>query len=567
MPTLDIDLAEFEKLLGVAFCGNMERLDDLLAFVKSEVKLYDKNQGLVSVEMKDTNRPDLWSVEGLARALRCFLNLEKGFRPYHLDESTLEVNVDARLKSIRPFIACSIIKNVNLTDTVIRGFMRMQDKLDKTYGRSRQKTSIGIYCLDLISPPLTYGVVEPSSFSFVPLGFSEKMTLKEILEMHPKGQEYGSIVKGHRLYPILLDAKQKVLSFPPIINSNDLGRVTEEAHNLLVEVTGTLDQTVRNTLTLVTTAIVDRGGKAFSATVNYPSDPFYSEKKVKTPDFSFGTMTLDVNYANKISGLKLSSKRIEELLLNAGLGVGSLQKDSVEVQIPCYRIDVMHPIDIVEDVAVAYGYNDIEPLWRDLPTSGSARLDQRLIDTCRELMVGAGYQEILSYTLTNPESLFTKMNRAQLPIVSLANPKLVTMTCLRNWLLPGIVEFLSLNQSVEFPQRVFELGKVTFPDDASETRTRDEEWLAAATSHASAGFSEIKACLDVFLLNLGFELKIKPTSNPTFIEGRTGAVVVNEKEVGLVGEVNPIVLEAWELENPMAAFEINLQSLLDQKRI
>ncbi len=562
MPTIDVNLAEFEKLLGIDYRGDMNKLDEALAFVKSEVKAYNEKEDVVSIEIKDTNRPDLWSVEGLARGLRCYLNLEKGLRQYNVGESILDVHVDVGLRNIRPFIGCSVLKNVHLTDTVIRGLMHLQDKLDKTYGRSRQKTSIGIYCLDLLSPPLRYTVAQPSEFTFIPLGFSEKMTLNEMLERHPKGQEYGHIVKKHSLYPILIDAEQKVLSFPPIINSNDLGRVTEDTHNLLVEVTGTSNQTVLNALNLVTTALIDRGGKAYSATVNYPQDPAYPARKVITPDFSSKCVKLSVEYTNQVIGLKLTSERISELLLTAGLGVEAVSAKTVDVLVPCYRVDVMHQIDIVEDVAVAYGYNNIEPVWRDLPTTGSARSEQRVVNIARELMIGSGFQEVLNYTLTNPDNLFTKMNMEQTKMVEIANPKLVTMTCLRNWLLPGLMEFLSVNQSVEFPQKIFELGVVTLPDESRETKTRDEEWLAAATSHPSAGFSEIKSCLDALFMNLGVAWQIKSTSHPSFIDGRTGAVVVNGVDVGVVGELNPCVLEAWKLENPTAAFEVNLHNFL-----
>ncbi len=566
MPTIDMDIAQFEKLLGVQFHGDMEKLDELLSLVKSEVKLYNEKENIASIELKDTNRPDLWSPEGLARTLRSYLNLERGMRQYTAEKSIVDVKVDSRLKDIRPYIACAVIKNVKLTDAIIRGLMHLQDKLDRTYGRSRQKTSIGLYNLDLIKTPLSYTVVDPTEFSFIPLNFSEKMSLTEILEKHPKGQEYGHIVKKHSVYPILLDSEGKVLSFPPIINSNDLGRVTEENQNLLVEVTGTLKQTVINTLTLVASALVDRGGEAYSANI------YYADQKVPevTPDFNGKLMTLNVEYANKILGLKLTGPQMADLLLTAGLGIEKVSESAVTVIVPCYRIDVMHPIDLVEDVAVAYGYNNIEPVWRDLPTTGAAQPQQRLVDVARELMVGSGYQEILTYTLTNPDNLFTKMNREKAETVDLYNPKVITMTCLRNWLLPGIIEFLSVNQSVAFPQKIFELGKVTLLDETKETKTRDEEWLAAATSHANAGFSEIKASLDAFLLNLGVSWQIKATNHPSFIEGRVGAVIVNGEEVGVVGEVNPKVLEAWKLENPTAAYEVNIQKIVadmkNQKR-
>src|SRR5512137_1422993 len=209
-----------ERLLGLNV-HDSAKLDDVLALVKAEVKLVDEKEGIVSIEMKDTNRSDLWSVEGLARALQGFLGKKTGLQEYSVGDALVDIEVDSRLQKIRPYIGCCIIKNVKLTDSIIRGLMHLQDKLDQTMGRSRQKTSIGLYDFNLITPPLSYGVAKPDEISFVPLAFTEKLTLAEILEKHPKGIEYGHIVNKHNVYPILLDAKKKVLSFPPIINSND----------------------------------------------------------------------------------------------------------------------------------------------------------------------------------------------------------------------------------------------------------------------------------------------------------------------------------------------------------
>jgi len=566
MPTIDVEYAELERLLGVKLQGDMEKLDEGLAFVKSEVMLYEKQEGVVSIEIKDTNRADLWSGEGLARALRGYLDLAKGAKHYAVGEAVVDVHVDARLRGIRPFMGCAIVKNVKPTDAVIRGLMHLQDKLDQTYGRNRQKTSIGLYDYSLIAAPLSYTVVKPDALSFVPLGFEEKLSLAEILERHPKGIEYGHIVKRHSVYPIILDAKGKVLSFPPIINSNDLGRVTAETPHVLVEVTGTMRETVLNTLKLVTLALIDRGGEAYGATVHYPRDyAGLAPVEDATPDFGSKRMRLDVAYANKLLGLKLTGKRIAELLLTAGFDVEDVDAESVGVLVPCYRIDVMHMVDLIEDVAVAYGYNNIEPLWRELPTTGSERAERRLMDVARELMVGLGFQEILSGTMTNLDNLFVRMNREKTRLVEIANPKVVTLTCLRNWLLPSLMEFLSSNQSVEFPQKIFELGKVTLLDETQETRTRDEEWLAAAVSHANASFSEIKSALDAFFANLGVNWQIKATTHPSFIEGRAGAAMVNGENVGVLGEINPQVLNAWKLENPTAAFEINMQKIIKTK--
>jgi phenylalanyl-tRNA synthetase beta chain len=180
-------------------------------------------------------------------------------------------------------------------------------------------------------------------------------------------------------------------------------------------------------------------------------------------------------------------------------------------------------------------------------------------------MVGLGFQEVLNYTLTSPESLFDKMNMEKTRLVEVANPKVVTMSCLRSWLLPSLMEFLGSNQSVEFPQKIFELGKVTLLDETRETRTRDEEWLAAATTHPTASFTEIKSALDAFFMNLGVEWQIKETAHPSFIEGRVGVAMVDGVDVGVLGEVNPAVLEAWKLENPVAAFEINMHKIIQRK--
>jgi phenylalanyl-tRNA synthetase beta chain len=565
MPTIDIDYNEFESLLGIKLDHDLDKLDEILSFVKSEVKLFNRQEGILSVEIKDTNRPDLWSVEGLARGLRSYLKIERGPRNYVAENSIVSVNVGAGLTKIRPYICCSIIKDLRLTDTKIKGFMYLQEKLDQTYGRSRQKTSIGLYDFDLITPPLSYIAVAPDAFSFVPLGFNDKLTLSEILEKHPKGIEYGSIVKKNEKYPLLLDSQQKILSFPPIINSNDLGKVTEKTRNLLVEVTGTMYQTTANTLNLVSLALIDQGGKAYSATVNYPKTNFYKKTNDITPGFGNRTVNLDVDYAKKLLGLKLSPEKIADLLLTAGLGVEKIGDAFVEVIVPCYRVDVMHQVDLIEDVAISYGYNNIEPLWRDLPTTGSMRSEQSLLDVTRELMVGLGYQETLNYTLTNSETLFSKMNIEDQKVVELLNPKIVTMHCLRNWLLPSLMEFLSKNQSLEFPQKIFELGTVTLLDETTETLSRDEFWLSGVTTHPNAGFTEIKSVLASLFMNLGIKWTIKKVSHSSFITGRAGKIIVDRKEIGVLGEVNPQVLAAWKLENPAAAFEVNLNKILFSK--
>ncbi|UCH69618.1 MAG: phenylalanine--tRNA ligase subunit beta [Candidatus Bathyarchaeota archaeon] len=558
MPTIEVERRDFEALLESELPRDIEELDDMLAYVKGEVKYLDEQE--VHVEVKDSNRPDLWSVEGLARALRGFLNLEKGLKNYFIAGSSgVEIDVDLRLKNIRPYIGCAVLRGIKFTDMMIRGAMRLQDKLDQTYGRNRRRTSIGLYDFDLISPPLHYSVAKPKRVSFVPLGFGEKMTLKEILEKHPKGIEYGHIVRSHAVWPLLSDLKDNVLSFPPIINSNDLGRIIENTRNVLVEVTGTSYETVLNTLNMMVTALADRGGKILTTKVRYP----YKERKnAITPQLETKTMRIDLADTNLLFGFKLTAKQATDLLGKARYGIGRTQKNRISVKIPCYRIDIMNPVDIAEDIAIAYGYNNIKPREQRLPTTGSLSPHAQFCDLVRELMVGLGFQEILTFTMTNPETLQTKMNKKREKVVKIANPRMVTYTCLRDWLLPSLMEFLSHNTHVEYPQKIFEVGYVIVFNGQTESKTRDVTKLACATTHPNANFTEIKSIVEALLVNIGAKRwEMKATRHPSFLEGRVAAVHVERRKVGVFGEIHPEVINNFELENPVGAFEIDLEQV------
>ncbi|MEM1606767.1 MAG: phenylalanine--tRNA ligase subunit beta [Candidatus Bathyarchaeia archaeon] len=557
MPTIEVEREDLESLLGVKLPRSLKELDEILSFVKGEVKHVDEKE--IHIDIKDSNRADIWGVEGIARALRGILNIERGLKRYEVaGESGVEVIVDPRLKNIRPYIACAVVKGVKLSDAAIRHIMRFQDKMDQTYGRGRRRTSIGLYDFDLVTPPLRYTVSKPDEIKFVPLGFDVELTLAEILEKHPKGIEYGHIVRQFDVWPIFIDSKSKVLSFPPIINSNDLGRVTVETRNVLVEVTGTSYKTVLYTLTNIILALADRGGEIYSARIRYPYEDL---GEVITPDLKTEKMRLNLNYVRKVIGIPLSLSEVIDFLEKSRYGVSGVAGDEIIVEIPCYRPDIMHPIDIVEDIAIAYDLNKMEPRWPQILTVGGLSRETQLRNLVRELMVGLGYQEVLTFTLTNPIVLFEKMNTPPERVVEVANPKVSSMTCLRNWLLPSLMEFLSHNTHVEYPQRIFEVGYCVIPDETQPNKARDIEKLACVTIHSEAGFSEIKSALNSLLSNLGLEYSLEETSHGSFIEGRVGKIFIGGEDVGLVGEINPQVLQNWGLENPAAAFEINLSKI------
>jgi len=557
VPTIELNREDLESLLGTSLPKDIEELNGILAYVKGEAKSIDQEE--IRIELKDSNRADLWSAEGLARALRGFLGLEKGLREYiAAGSSGVEVYVDSQLRNVRPYIGCAVVKNVKLTDAAIRQIMRFQDKMDQTYGRNRRRTSIGLYEFDLVKPPLRFTLAEPDEVSFIPLEFDEELTLREILKKHPKGIEYGHIIRQFPKWPIFIDSADKVLSFPPIINSNDLGRITERTKNVLIEVTGTSYQTVMDTLTNVTVSLADRGGTIYSAEIHYPYPEMNDDV---TPKLDIEIMVLEVSFIQRFIGLKLSISEIVSLLEKARYGVAESSNRRIIVQIPCYRVDVLHPIDIVEDIAIAYDYNRIPDEWPQLATIGKLSDETMFRDYLREIMVGLGFQEVLTYIMSNPETLFTKMNLKPSKVVELANPKIASMTCLRNWLLPSLMELLSHNVHVAYPQRVFEVGYCVVHDETRENKTRDIEKLACVNIHSNANFTEVKAQLDALLSNLGIKYYLEETEHGSFIDGRVGKVIAEDNDLGIVGEIHPQVLQNWGLENPASAFEISVDTL------
>jgi phenylalanyl-tRNA synthetase beta chain len=543
-----------QRLVGATLPQDIDDLTELLSFVKGEVVSIEGNE--LSIEIKDGNRPDLWNVEGLARELRGALGIETGLKEYAIETySGVEILVDSRLKDIRPYIACSIITKVQLNSEAVRELMRLQDKLDLTYGRKRTRTSIGLYNYDLITPPIRYSVAKPHEISFVPLGHVEELSLQEILNTHPKGLEYGHILREKKHWPILLDAKHHILSFPPIINSNDLGRITEGIRDLFVEVTGTGYQSVLNTLMIVTLSLADRGEKILSTRIHYPYNDLPQDE---TPKLTTKNMELNVSYVNQILGLNLTIQNVIALLRKSRYDANQTDRDTIALTIPCYRIDVMHPIDVVEDIAIKYGYNNIEPQWPQLNTVGRLSTLNVVSNLARDVMVGLGFQEVLSFSMSNTSKLYKKMHLKDRDVVEISNPMTLTYNCLRDWLIPSLMEFLSKNSSIEYPQRIFEIGNCYLLDKNTATGVREGTNLACLSIHSKANFSEIKAVLDAFFLNMGKMYELKEDVFDYFINGRAGAILVDKVNVGFIGELTPEVLEAWNLENPVIGFEIDL---------
>lgn len=547
MPTVEFNLADLKPLLGREI--NREELEDLILYVKGEVEDFYENE--VKIDLKDTNRPDLWSVEGIARELKGHLGIEEGIPNYKVNPPEISMIVSKKVERVRAKTVAAVVKNLSFDEESIRQIIQLQEKIHLTYGRNRHATSIGIYDYDKIVPPIHYTTVEPEGIKFVPLDFEEELTPKEILEKHPKGREYGHLIKKYDEYPLMIDSKGNVLSIPPIINSAYTGKITEETKNVFIEMTGHSIETLLLPLNVIVTALADRGGKIYSVEVKYP------EKTIVTPDLTPKKFEINLDYCRKILGLSLTDEEIIALLKRARYDIAEKNKSKLVVYYPAYRNDIMHQRDVVEDIAIAYNLNNMEPETPKLPTIGRGLEIEEFCDTIREIMIGLGFQEIMTFSLTNKENLFVKMNIAEEKVCEIANPVSSSWTALRNWLIPSLLEFLSRNKHVDFPQKIFEVGDVVIIDETRETKTKTIRKLACAISDSKVSYEEISSSLDALMRNLGIEYKLRKTEHASFIPGRVAKIIANGKE-GVIGEIHPRVLNNWKLEKPVVAFEMEI---------
>lgn len=543
---VDVRISDLLDLIGRKL--TLEELEESLFLLKCELeRVVD---GIATIEV-NPDRVDMLSTEGIARALRGFLEIEIGAPRYRVHPSKWRAIVDSSVAKVRPYLACGIVRGLNLTSDLIAEYMQFQERLTSTFGRNRKKASIGLYALDLITPPIYYRTASPSSIKFIPLEGKEIMTAIQILRCHPKGQEFGAILKGYSQYPVLIDAEGQVLSLPPVINSNDLGRIDETTKNLFVEVTGTHKATTTQALNIMIAALAERGGRIAAV------ETVYSQDVERLPNLSHLKRSISLAYINTIIGYKLDGPTVAHCL--ARMRVNSTSRgDILRVAIPPYRVDILHDVDIVEDVAIGYGFNRIEPTLPNTMTIGSELPMTTFRRTIRDLMVGLGYQEIWTYVLTNTRTLFEKMNRSPSKIVEISNPKSTEYHITRDTLLPGLLAFLGENIAQELPHRIFEAGDVVVVDSKAETQTRTRPHLAAVTVDSRVDITKLKAELFSLLQNLGLTAEVVPISAPSFINGRVGALHVAGRQIGIIGEVHPTVLMNFGVEAPCVGFELEL---------
>jgi len=549
MPTLQVGYKDLCKLVRREIPS--ELLSEKLFLMKCEVENISGDE--ISLEVT-SDRPDLLCSEGIARELRGLLNVEVGLANYRVEKGDLSIQVDRSIKNVRPYIAGAIIRGLRLTDDSVRQIMQLQEKLHLTYCRNRSKVSIGVHDADKVTHKLTYAGIEPSKIRFTPLGEEREMNGHEILGSTPKGREYGWIIKDFPVYPLLYDSEGKVLSLPPIINGV-VTQVIPETSNLLLDVTGTDMRLVSFVNNILVTSLAERGGKVESARV------IYGRQEIKTPDLKPYTKQLHLTFVNDALGLDLKAREAAALLKRMRYGVRSASKNKLTVTIPAYRADIMHEVDLVEDLAIGHGYNKLKPVMPPTATVGSEREITNLTRKIRDLMVGLGFVEVLNYIMTSKQMTTESMNVPAERTAEVANPLSLDFSVLRNWLLPGLLSFLGSNKHVPYPQKIFECGDIVLVDETMPTKTITKRKVGAVACDYMVSYEDIQAFLYSLLRNAGVEgWNLQRTEHPSFIKGRAATVRVRDENVGVVGEIHPQLLENFGIENPAAAFEIDLEA-------
>jgi phenylalanyl-tRNA synthetase beta chain len=513
------------------------------------------------------DRPDLFDVGGLARALRGTLGIETGLPKYNTKPSGVTVKVDKSVtdtSSFRPFIACAVMTLPPVDETSLVAIMKLQENLHWGVGRDRKLASIGVYDLSSISGDITYRTIDPDKDPFVPLGMpGKKMSGRQIHESHPQGVAYAELLADHKRYPVLVDAKGQVLSMPPIINSDET-KLKQGSTRVFIDVTGISQAAVTKSLDTLVCSLAEIGGTIETVVIQEPD----GTQRV-TPDLTPRSKEISVAEAKRWLGLPLDQDSMAAALRKMRFDVvvgtktsGSLLPAPSSVLFPAYRTDIRHMVDLFEDVAIGYGYANIEPKLVRSMTVGTPRPEETLSDRVRQVLIGLGFSEIMSLPLTTEEHQFERLgfDKPYPTVATIANPKLKAYNLVRNQLMPGLLEALHENRRRPMPQQLFEIDNTVNLDDDAETGASEYRTVAFAEAGTESGYATIRSACDSLMRELGWEAEYERFAGaPTLIDGRTAMVTVAGQGIGIIAEVHPQVLTNFGLTFPVAIAELTLQ--------
>ena len=553
MPVVELNINRIKKLISGQV--TKKKIIENLPFLGLDIESQDGDQ--IRVEYSP-NRPDYSTDFGIALGLQGLLGIKKGiFKTNIKKEGKYEIKVNSSVSKIRPFVTGIVAKNGMIDDQTIKQLMNMQEDLHLGIGRKRKKSSIGLHDLDKISFPLTYTTAS-RDHKFVPLNSTVESTISDILSETDVGQNYGWTLGDSKNVPIIIDREGNTISFPPIINAA-VTTVTTKTKNILVEVTSIDKDAAEDMLSVVSTVLQIAGFKI--------SELKITGGKNSTPKLNSRIIQYEPKFTAQILGLDISISTMITSLKKCRLDATQTGK-KIQCVIPRYRFDIFGSMDIVEEIALGYGIQNLEPKLSTSETLGEKSVITKKLELISKTAVGLGFTEVLNSTLTS-ENSFVLTNRAQIGSLSLSvlDSKSQEHTILRDLILPGLIENISKNIHESYPQKIFETGIIF------RTPTKYEsQHLGAVMAYKESNFSEMKAILQS-LLKTGLKLDMTtefPNENSNteygtgiFSKGRFAKVLVQDIIVGYVGEVNSEVLDNFKIRTPVVGFDIDLSLIFE----
>ena len=543
MPVVTLYFDRIKKIIGRSI--PKRKIIDTLPFIGLDIE--DETADHINVEYSP-NRPDYSTDYGIITGLQGLLGIKLGMPVLKIKNGKYSIKADPSISKIRPYVTAIEARNGKLDDETIRQIITMQEDLHNGLGRRRKKASIGIHDLEKIKFPLYYKTVT-REHSFVPLESNVSLTVKDILEKTETGKKYKHILEGHSKVPVIMDSDGKTISLPPIANAK-LTEMNTKTRNLLVEVTATDKNAAEGVLAVVANTLQIAGFELYSVKITGAGN--------STPVLKSRDLVLEPELVNKTLGIEISNQLIVKSLKKSRLDA-KLRGKKIVCTIPRYRTDIFGVMDLVEEVALGYGIQNLAPTMPESVSAGERNHTTKTLETVRSLMIGLGYLEVMNFELTSKEILYDKTGRESSKIISVADSKSQEHIILRDMLLPGMMEVLSRNIHESYPQKIFEIGTV-FEKDSS---IKEGIHLACLSAHKDVNFTEVKSVLQS-LLKTGFNLSCNtvPQKEPMFVDGRTGSIVVNGKKLGSLGEMDTKVADNFKLRTPVAGFEIKLTDLL-----
>lgn len=556
MPKIEVNSSHLFSLIGKSYdSGTLEKK---LTSLKAEIDSVEENK--LKIELNDTNRPDLWSTAGIARALRTYENGEiKDYQAEIASDPVGDCFVDISIEKIRPFILAFCATGRAVTSSFLQNIIQTQEKLAWNFGRKRKSLSMGVYKMNEISFPVHYRAA-PKNTRFIPLGETQNMSLEEILKKHPKGVEYGAILDGFDSYPLLSDDKGEVLSMAPIINSAFLGRVEEGDRALMIEFTGDNMENLALALNIVACDFIDEGFTLSKIRTHYPYDTPFG-KVVSSPFYFQKPIKLSKSHTQKLLGENFTLSEIQQNLAKMGVKSVILDDETLEAAPSMYRNDFLHEVDVIEDVMIGASLESFIPESPKDFTIGKLLPATLLARRVSSLMIGMGYQQMVFNYLGSREDFITKMNIKSEEVIEIANPMSENYAFLRHDVLSSLLKAECASQDAVYPHKIFEIGKTVHLDKNENTGTKTSDNLGFLFAARESNYNSLASEVSALLYYLDVSYVLKEGNDASFTLGRQAFIMKGEEKIGVFGEISPEVLEKWQIQMPCTACEIDLSLL------